>query len=181
MLKVLHGAAALVLAVLLELLAGDLALVLPLSGCVLHRITAGANYCVIFLSGFGVGLLFDLLYWRTFPVTALVFGLGLTAARWLCRRAAIENRFAAALFGGLLVGLFTIVPLTAANAFRSGFRTVTAGTMFAGIAGAALFQLLICPGPGKSSGVGEGPRKVPERPDSRKKPVRRPPRPGKKE
>ena len=60
MLKILHGATALVLAVLLELLAGDLALVLPLSGCVLHRITAGANYCVIFASGFGVGLLFDL-------------------------------------------------------------------------------------------------------------------------
>ena len=54
MLKILHGAAALVLAVLLELLAGDFALVLPLSGCVLHRITEKADYCVIFVSGFGV-------------------------------------------------------------------------------------------------------------------------------
>ena len=177
MLKVLHGAAALVLAVLLELLAGDLALVLPLSGCVLHRITAGANYCVIFASGFGVGLLFDLLYWRSFPGTALVFGAGLSAARWLCRRADFENRFAAALFGGALVGLFTILPLTAANTLQSGFRTVTGGTVLAGIAGAALFQLLICPGPGKAPA---GEPNVPERPASRRKPLRRP-RPGKKE
>ena len=180
MLKVLHGAAALVLAVLLELLAGDLALALPLSGCVLHRITAGANYSVIFASGFGIGLLFDLLYWRPFPATALVFGLGLTAARWLCRRAGSENRFGAALFGGLLVGIFTIVPLTAVNTLRSGFRTVTAGTVLTGIAGAALFQLLICPGPGKSPGGGEGPVKVPKRPASRQRPLRRP-RSGKKE
>ena len=170
MLKILHGAAALVLAVLLELLAGDLALVLPLSGCVLHRITAKANYCVIFISGFGVGLLFDLLYWRTFPVTALVFGAGLTAARWLCRRTGSENRFAAALFGGFLVGLFTIVPLTAAHTLRSGFRTIPAGTVLAGIAGAALFQLLITPAPEKSPGSGE----APERPAERQKPLRRP-------
>ena len=126
MLKILHGAAALVLAVLLELLAGDLALVLPLSGCVLYRITAGTNYCVVFISGCAAGLLIDLLYWRTFPVTALVFGLGLTAARWLCRRIAFENRFAAALTGGFLVGLFIIVPMTVANTLRSGFRTITA-------------------------------------------------------
>lgn len=176
MLKILHGATALVLAVLLELLAGDLALVLPLSACVLHRITAKANYCVIFISGFGVGLLFDLLYWRTFPVTALVFGAGLTAARWLCRRTGIENRFAAALFGGFLIGLFTIVSLTVVNTLRSGFRTIPTGTVLAGIAGAALFQLLISPGPEKSPGGGE----APERPAPRQKTPHRP-RPGKKE
>ena len=180
MLKILHGAAALVLAVLLELLAGDFALVLPLSGCVLHRITEKADYCVIFVSGFGVGLLFDLLYWRTFPVTALVFGLGLTAARWLCRRLALENRFAAALAGGLLVGLFTVVPLTVVNTLRSGFRTIPAGTVLAGIAGAALFQLLICPGSGKASGAGEPALNVPKRPAPRQKQLRRP-RGGKKE
>lgn len=180
MLKILHGATALALAVLLELLAGDLALVLPLSGCVLHRITAGADYCVIFASGFGVGLLFDLLYWRPFPVTALVFGAGLTAARWLCRRVGSENRFAAAFFGGALVGLFTIIPLTVANTLRSGFRSITAGTVLAGIAGAALFQLLICPGPGRERGGGEPTPKGPERPAARKKPLRRP-RSGKKE
>ena len=176
MLKILHGATALILAVLLELLAGDLALVLPLSACVLHRITAKADYCVIFISGFGVGLLFDLLYWRTFPVTALVFGAGLTAACWLCRRTAPENRFAAALFGGFLIGLFTIVPLTAVNTLRSGFRTVPARTVLTGIAGAALFQLLISPGPEKSPGG----RETPERPVPRQKPLHRP-RPGKKE
>ena len=180
MLKILHGAAALVLAVLLELLAGDLALVLPLSGCVLHRITAKANYCVVFVSGFGVGLLFDLLYWRTFPVTALVFGSGLAAARWLCRRTNLENRFADALLGGLFVGLFTVVPLTVVNTLRSGFRTISAGTVLAGIAGAVLFQLLICPGSGKSAGAGEPPLKVPKRPAPRPKPFRRP-RAGKKE
>lgn len=176
MLKVLHGATALVLAVLLELLVGDLALGLPLSGCVLHRITAKADHCVIFISGFGVGLLFDLLYWRTFPVTALVFGAGLTAARWLCRRADFKNRFAAALFGGSLIGLFTIVPLTIVNTLQSGFRTISTGTVLAGIAGAALFQLLISPCPEKSPAGGESP----ERPAPRRKPLHGP-RPGKKE
>ena len=176
MLKILHGATALVLAVLLELLVGDLALVLPLSGCVLHRITAKADYCVIFISGFGVGLLFDLLYWRTFPITALVFGAGLTAARWLCRRTAPENRFAAALFGGFLIGLFTIVPLTVVNTLQSGFRTISTGTVLAGIAGAALFQLLISPGQEKSPAGGESP----ERPAPRRKPLHKP-RSGKKE
>ena len=62
------------------------------------------------------------------------------------------------------------------NTLRSGFRTIPTGTVLAGIAGAALFQLLISPGPEKSPGGGE----APERPAPRQKTPHRP-RPGKKE
>ena len=171
MLKILHGTVALILAVLLELLAGDMALVLPLSACVLHRVTGGMSPAGVFISGFCTGLLFDLLYWRAFPGTALIYALALVAVRLICDRAGVKNRFAAALAAGFLAGAFTIVPLCVLHTVQTGVRTLSVPAIIAGIAGAAVFQLLISPGSG--TGPKEPPVKLKPAPRPKRPPVRR--------
>ena len=150
MMNIFHGIAALAFAHLLELFAGNMQAVLPFSICVLNRITAKFSLPWLFLCGFFSGMVFDLIYWRTFPAAAVASGVTLLLVRNISDRAAIKNRFADALFKGALSGALVLFLTTAMQGSHTGVCLPRNLYLLTAVAGAALFQLLISPGKNKN-------------------------------
>ena len=141
--KIFHAVTALLFAHLLELFAGNLNAVIPFSACVLNRITAKMSYGVVFLCGFLSGLLFDLIYWRTFPAAALATGVTVLLVRFLSDRAGIKSRFSDALFKGALTGLLLPILNCLLLSPSTGSFFPRAMYLVTSLAGAVIGQLLI--------------------------------------
>ena len=144
--NILHGIAALALAHLLELFAGNFHIVLPFGICVLNRVTAKFSLPWLFLCGFLSGMVFDLIYWRTFPAAAVASGITLLIVRSISDRAAIKNRFAEALFKGALSGALVLFLTTVMQGVNTGGFLPRNLHLLTAVAGAAFFQLLISSG-----------------------------------
>jgi hypothetical protein len=155
MMNIFHGIAALAFAHLLELFAGNLQTVLPFSICVLNRITAKFSLPWVFLCGFFSGMIFDLIYWRTFPVSAVASGVTLLLVRNISDRAAVKNRFADALLKGALSGALVLFLTTAMQGSHTGAFLPRNLYLLTAVAGAAFFQLLISPGKNRNNDVPE--------------------------
>lgn len=142
---VLHGIAALAAAILLELLVGNGALLIPLTVCVLYRVTLKFPPVCVFFAGFFAGLFFDMLYWRAFPGTAIVYGGAILAVRLICDRKREKHPFLSAVSAGVLLGIFSIIPLAAMHRFYLGLPGVSSVSILSGIISALILELLISP------------------------------------
>ena len=168
---VLHGITALVLAILLELLAGNAALVIPFTVCVLYRVTLRFRPEWVFAAGFFSGLFFDMLYWRAFPGTAIVYGVSLLAVRLICDRSRKKTPVISAAAAGLMLGVFSILPMAVLHRFYLGLPGISGVSALSGIIAALILELLIFPRSGIKKEVPE--RKTPEKAQRGKTPRRR--------
>lgn len=156
----IHGIAALAAAILLELLAGNGALLIPFTVCVLYRVTLKFPPAAVFFAGFFAGLFFDMLYWRSFPVTAIVYGSAVWMVRMICDRKREKHPLQSASAAGILLGLFSIIPLAALHRFYLGMPGVSAASIIGGIIAALILELLISP---RKVSKKEPERQVPEK------------------
>ena len=172
--NILHAAAGMAFAMLLELFAGNWGLVIPFSICVLDRVTARFPLPWMMLTGFCSGLVFDLIFWRKFPAAALSTVFTLLAVRWIVGRSKAENRFLRSLFSGVLIGLLTVIFMSLLNGYPDGRRFPLKNHLFSALAGAVIFRTLITPL--RSSGKELPERKLP--PEEEKSEKKKTPRKG---
>lgn len=172
MINILHGIAALLLGVLLELLAGNWYVVIPFSLCVLNRITARYPLPWVFLCGFLTGLVMDLIYWRSVPGSALAAGLTVLAVRLLSDRAKIRITFFDSLFKGALTGLLAVVLTALFCGYADSRRFPYKYHLITSLSGATILQVLISPFKKGSEGS-ERPRSPREREQGRNAPPAR--------
>ena len=142
---VLHGITASVLAVLFELLAGNAGLLLPFTVCVLYRVTLKFAPIQVFFAGFFAGVFFDMLYWRSIPGTAIVYGGSLVAVRLICDRGRQKKPLLSAAAAGILLGIFSIIPLAVLHRFYLGLPGISLSSAVAGVTAALILELLISP------------------------------------
>lgn len=143
MLNILHGFAALLFALLLELFAGNIFAVIPFSSCVLNRVTEKFPLPFVFLSGFLTGLVLDLIYWRSYPGSALAAGTTVTLVRLISDRSKISNSLLNALLKGALTGIFSVFLMVLFNGYADSRRLPEKYHIATSFCGAVIFQLLI--------------------------------------
>lgn len=159
MINILHGTAAVALAVLLELFVGSRGWVIPFCACILNRVTSGFPLPWVFLSGLGTGLIFDLIYWRKFPAAALSLGFTLLIIRLVKDKIKVQNRFVNALVSGALSGILTVFLMALLQGYPDGRRVPLKFHLVTSVAGALVFQTLISP---LGSKAGEVPERQPK-------------------
>lgn len=177
--NILHGIAALLFALLLELFAGNWYVVIPFSCCVLNRVTARFPLPWLFLCGFLTGLVLDLIYWRTYPGSALATALTVLAVRVLTEKSKITNALLKALFTGALTGVFSVFLMALFTGYADSGRLPAGCHIITSFAGAMIFQLLISPGksltPERSAGPSERKKESQGSSSNRKTPRSAPP------
>lgn len=145
MINILHGCAALLLGVLLELLAGNWYAVIPFSLCVLNRITVRFSLPYVFLCGFLTGLVMDLIYWRAYPGSALAAGFTVLTVRVLSDRMKIRTAFFESLFKGVITGGLAVFLMVLFNGYADSRRLPYKYHLVTSLAGGVVFQVLISP------------------------------------
>lgn len=153
MINILHGFAALLFGVLLELIAGNWYVVVPFSLCVLNRITARFALPYVFLCGFLTGLVLDLIYWRAYPGSALAAGFTVLIVRVLSDRARIRVSFLDSLFKGALTGVLAVVLMALFSGYADNRRFPYKYHLVTSFTGAVLLQVLISPGRRNAEGT----------------------------
>ena len=143
MINILHGTAALLFAVLLELFAGNWYVVIPFSICVLNRITEKFPLPWVFLSGFLTGLVMDLIYWRAYPGSALAAGFTVLAVRIIADRSKVRSPLLKGLLKGVVTGVLAVFLMALFNGYADGRRFPRKYHLVTSFCGAVVLQVLI--------------------------------------
>ena len=172
MINILHGTAALLFAVLLELFAGNWYVVIPFSICVLNRITEKFPLPYVFLCGFFTGLVMDLIYWRAYPGSALATGFTVLIVHLAAARSKIRFPLFRGALQGVITGVLAVFLMALFNGYADGRRVPRKYHLVTSFCGAVVIQVLI------SSRSGE--KEAPERKAAAGKKESGSPRSGKK-
>ena len=150
MINILHGTAALLFAVLLELFAGNWYVVIPFSICVLNRITEKFPLPYVFLSGFLTGLIMDLIYWRSYPGSALATGFTVLIVRLVADRSKIRSSLLKGGLKGVITGVLAVFLMALFNGYADGRRFPRKYHLVSSFCSAVVIQVLISRRKGES-------------------------------
>ena len=143
MINILHGIAALLFAILLELFAGNWYVVIPFSICVLNRITEKFPLPYVFLCGFFTGLVMDLIYWRAYPGSALATGFTVLIVHLAAARSKIRFPLFRGALQGVITGVLAVFLMALFNGYADGRRVPRKYHLVTSFCGAVVIQVLL--------------------------------------
>ena len=143
MINILHGVAALLFGILLELFAGNWYVVLPFSICVLNKITEKFSLPWVFLCGFLTGLVMDLIYWRAYPGSALATAFTVLTVRLAADRSKIRFPLLKGLLKGAITGVLSLFLMALFNGYADGRRVPRKYHLVTSFCGAVVIQVLL--------------------------------------